>query len=64
MAETSGVDRAQFGEIRERIARIPRVPLALLPTPLHEAPNLARALGGPRIFLKRDDLTGVAFGGN
>ena len=29
-----------------------------------EAPNLARHLGGPRIFIKRDDLTGVAFGGN
>ncbi|MFI5012427.1 MAG: pyridoxal-phosphate dependent enzyme [Hyphomicrobiales bacterium] len=50
--------------IRERIARIPRVALALKPTPLQEAPNLAKALGGPRIFIKRDDLTGVAFGGN
>lgn len=50
--------------IRERIARVPRVKLALTPTPLHEAPNLTRALGGPRIFIKRDDLTGIAFGGN
>ena len=50
--------------IRERIARVPRVKLALTPTPLHEALNLTRVLGGPRIFLKRDDLTGVAFGGN
>jgi D-cysteine desulfhydrase/L-cysteate sulfo-lyase len=50
--------------IREKIARLPRVPIALKDTPLHEAPNLARALGGPRIFIKRDDLTGVAFGGN
>jgi D-cysteine desulfhydrase/L-cysteate sulfo-lyase len=50
--------------IRERIARVPRVQLALTPTPLEEAPNLSRALGGPRIFVKRDDLTGVAFGGN
>ncbi len=61
---TTGVDRRRFADIRERIARIPRVKLALTPTPLHEAPNLARALGGPRIFIKRDDLTGVAFGGN
>jgi len=61
---TTGADRTQFAEIRERIARIPRIKLALTPTPLHEAPNLARALGGPRIFIKRDDLTGVAFGGN
>ena len=50
--------------IRERIARVPRVRLALTPTPLHAAPNLTRALGGPRILIKRDDLTGVAFGGN
>jgi D-cysteine desulfhydrase/L-cysteate sulfo-lyase len=54
----------QYDWIRERIARVPRVRLALSPTPLHEAPNLSRALGGPRIFIKRDDLTGVAFGGN
>lgn len=44
--------------------QLPRVSLAFLPTPLHEAPNLARALGGPRIFIKRDDMTGLAFGGN
>ncbi|MEO6063393.1 MAG: D-cysteine desulfhydrase family protein [Thermoflexales bacterium] len=46
------------------LSRLPRYPLAFLPTPLHEAPNLARALGGPRLFIKRDDLTGLAFGGN
>lgn len=51
-------------DIRQRLARIPRVKLALTPTPIEEAPNLSRALGGPRIFIKRDDLTGVAFGGN
>src|ERR1700760_3734708 len=55
---------ATHGWIRERIARVPRVKLALTPTPIEEAPNLSRALGGPRIFIKRDDLTGVAFGGN
>lgn len=53
-----------FGWIRERIARVPRVPIALRPTPLQEAPNLTRALGGPKILIKRDDLTGVALGGN
>ena len=45
-------------------ARIPRRKLAFLPTPLVEAPRLSARLGGPRIFLKRDDLTGLAFGGN
>ena len=54
----------KFAPIRETIAKVPRVQLALTPTPLHEAPILAKRLGGPRIFLKRDDLTGVAFGGN
>jgi 1-aminocyclopropane-1-carboxylate deaminase/D-cysteine desulfhydrase-like pyridoxal-dependent ACC family enzyme len=54
----------QHAWIHERIARIPRVKLALTPTPIEEAPNLTRVLGGPRIFLKRDDLTGIAFGGN
>ncbi|MBI4769277.1 MAG: D-cysteine desulfhydrase family protein [Chloroflexi bacterium] len=40
-----------------------RHPLALLPTPLVEAPRLSRALG-PRILIKRDDLTGFGGGGN
>ena len=44
--------------------RLPRVPLAQLPTPLHEMPRLTRALGGPRLLIKRDDQTGLALGGN
>ena len=51
-------------EIRAVISEIPRVQLACLPTPLQEAKRLSESLGGPRIFIKRDDLTGVAFGGN
>ena len=47
-----------------KIGALPRVKLANLPTPLQEAPNLSKALGGPRIMVKRDDLTGLAFGGN
>src|SRR5438034_8051877 len=47
---------------------LPRFPLAMLPTPMTEAVGLRRALGGdrrcPRILLKRDDLTGLALGGN
>ena len=53
-----------FAWIRERIAAVPRVRLTLTPTPLQEAPQLSAALGGPRVLIKRDDLTGVAFGGN
>ncbi len=43
---------------------IPRVPLAFLPTPVMEAPRLAAAIGGPALWIKRDDLTGFGFGGN
>lgn len=58
------IEPLTIAEIRERISRLPRVPLALTPTPLHEAPRLADAIGVGRLFIKRDDLTGLAFGGN
>lgn len=41
-----------------------RVPLGYFPTPIDDLPRLSRALGGPRILVKRDDLTGLATGGN
>lgn len=43
---------------------IPRLRFAHLPTSIEELPNLSKALNGPRIFVKRDDQTGLAFGGN
>ena len=46
------------------LEKMPRLRIAALPTPLDEAPRLSAALGGPRILIKRDDLTGLAFGGN
>ncbi len=42
----------------------PRVPLAHLPTPLEPMSRLSEHLGGPRIYVKRDDCTGLATGGN
>ncbi len=42
----------------------PRERIGTFPTPLEFMPRLAKALGGPRIYLKRDDLTGLALGGN
>jgi 1-aminocyclopropane-1-carboxylate deaminase/D-cysteine desulfhydrase-like pyridoxal-dependent ACC family enzyme len=51
-------------QLQERINQVPRVALAHKPTPLEELPRLTRALGGPRLLVKRDDLTGLAFGGN
>lgn len=43
---------------------IPRISLGFFPTPLVELSRLGKALGGPRIFMKRDDNTGLALGGN
>jgi D-cysteine desulfhydrase family pyridoxal phosphate-dependent enzyme len=43
---------------------IPRLYFANLPTPLEAMPRLTKALGGPQLFVKRDDLTGLALGGN
>jgi D-cysteine desulfhydrase len=41
-----------------------RLRFAHLPTPVEELPRLSKALGGPRLLVKRDDQTGLAFGGN
>jgi L-cysteate sulfo-lyase len=46
------------------LARFSRVRFAHLPTPLEPMPNLTRLLGGPQIYVKRDDCTGLATGGN
>ncbi len=46
------------------LERFPRAALGHLPTPIEDAPNLAAALDGPRILIKRDDCTGLGFGGN
>src|SRR5262245_35776648 len=51
-------------ELRRCAERLPRVRLAHLPTPLEEAARFAQRLGGPRVFIKRDDCTGMLFGGN
>ncbi len=46
------------------IDKIHRQRLADLPTPLEDAPRLARHLGISRLLIKRDDQTGLAMGGN
>jgi len=46
------------------LSKFPRVALAHLPTPLEHLPRLSEHLGGPDIFVKRDDCTGLATGGN
>jgi D-cysteine desulfhydrase family pyridoxal phosphate-dependent enzyme len=44
--------------------KISRLHFAHLPTPIEELPRLSKALGGPRLWIKRDDQTGLALGGN
>jgi len=46
------------------LAKFPRLRFAHLPTPLEPMTNLSRLLGGPNIWVKRDDCTGLAGGGN
>jgi D-cysteine desulfhydrase family pyridoxal phosphate-dependent enzyme len=51
-------------DILERVDRFPRVDIIHRPTPLRKLERLSARLGGPEIYIKRDDLTGLAFGGN
>ncbi|MEX1018890.1 MAG: D-cysteine desulfhydrase family protein [Litorilinea sp.] len=55
----------QEARLGAALAALPRVALvAQRPTPLEHLPRLSAHLGGPQIYVKRDDLTGLAFGGN
>ncbi|MBM3136100.1 MAG: pyridoxal-phosphate dependent enzyme, partial [Chloroflexi bacterium] len=47
-----------------RLERLPRASLGRWPTPLEPATRLSAALGGPDIWVKRDDLSTLALGGN
>ena len=50
--------------LQSRIDALARVRIAHLPTPLEFCPRLTETLGGPQIWIKRDDCTGLALGGN
>jgi L-cysteate sulfo-lyase len=47
-----------------RLDEFPKFPLIHAPTPLEPLNRLQKELGGPRLYIKRDDCTGLAFGGN
>ena len=51
-------------QLREHVDRLPRFPLGHLPTPLERLDRFSKALGGPQVYIKRDDCTGLTFGGN
>ena len=46
------------------LSRFPRLSFAHLPTPLEPMKRLTELLGGPRLWIKRDDCTGLSGGGN
>lgn len=48
----------------DAIEKLPRVHLGFYPTPITDARNLSSAIAGPRILIKREDLSGLAMGGN
>ncbi len=50
--------------LKRKISALPRKDLIHRPTPLRRLDRLSAELGGPEIWIKRDDLTGLAFGGN
>jgi D-cysteine desulfhydrase family pyridoxal phosphate-dependent enzyme len=51
-------------DILDRADRFPHVDIIFRPTPFRKLDRLSARLGGPEIYVKRDDLTGLAFGGN
>jgi L-cysteate sulfo-lyase len=59
--DTMQIDRKP---LIDRLAAFPRLGLADLPTPLEPMTRLTAHLGGPRLWVKRDDATGLGFGGN
>ena len=50
--------------VQDLLSNFSRIHLCHQPTPLEEMPRLTTALGGPRLWIKRDDCTGLATGGN
>ena len=50
--------------LRERLGKFQRMGSANLPTPLQRLDRLSEFLGGPTIWVKREDLTGLGMGGN
>jgi len=65
---TFGTDRkmtkSRLPLLRQKIGNFPRLELIHRPTPMRRLDRLTAELGGPEIWIKRDDLTGLAFGGN
>ena len=63
-SEVAATLKARRESLKELLRARPRYDVSVLPTPLQELPRFGQALGGPRILMKRDDMTGLAYGGN
>jgi D-cysteine desulfhydrase family pyridoxal phosphate-dependent enzyme len=58
------MSKTNLDVLKKKIQAFPRKELIHRPTPLRRLDRLTRELGGPQVWIKRDDLTGMAFGGN
>ena len=58
------IDKNALLDLLTRLDKLPRAPLALLPTPIQPLNNFAKSLDGPKLWMKRDDLSGLEGGGN
>src|SRR5262249_6522971 len=58
------MDTLAVTKFAAKLDRFPRLALAQLPTPLEPLKRLSEHLGGPRLWAKREDMTGLGFGGN
>ncbi len=60
----SDLEISRCKDLAIQLAKFPRVALGHLPTPLEPMDRLSELLGGPRLWVKRDDCTGLSSGGN
>ena len=58
------MSKTKLDQLEAKIAAFPRCRLSHFPTPIEHSRRLSSHLGGPEIYMKRDDLTGLAFGGS
>ena len=64
LSDSAELTASRCKELAVRLARFPRVPLGHFPTPLEPMDRLSEVLKGPRLWVKRDDCTGLSSGGN
>ena len=58
------MNRGRAATLRQNLMALPQHSIARLPTPLDEVPRFSAAIGQVRVLIKREDMTGLAFGGN